>query len=217
MRRIAIIVSTLALLVAAAGVSPARTYAHGAYAQEPSPATETVTVQLDASTPAGTHVIGTLVVQRTAGSTETGLEFRGTVDGNPATATAKATERWQGGDSAEITVTEITSWDVPLPRPQLMTVKLAAAGPNLITVNGIPVATNAPLAAPGSGNSSYVVTSPLQGLGEITFLPRTGAGPVVGDPLLVVALLVFGIPLLALMGLLVGKIRTRLHNTVADM
>ena len=210
MRRIAIIVSTLALLVAVVAVAPAATFA-----PEPSPATATLTLQLDGSTPAGTHVIGTLVVQRTAGSTEISLEFRGTVDGHPATATAKATERWQGSDSAEIAVTEITSWDAPLPRPGPMTIQLAQAGSNLITVNGVPLATDAPLAAPGSGNRSYVITNPLQGQGEVTFLPRTGEGPAMGNPLLVVALLVFGIPLLALSVMAGGKLRGLVRDTAA--
>jgi hypothetical protein len=194
-------------MAAVVAVSPAPTFA------EPSPVTETVTVQVDGTTPAGTHVIGTLVVQRTAGSTEIALEFRGTVDGNPAAATAKAVEKWQGNDSAEITVTEITSWDAPLPRPDLMTVQLAEAGPNLITVNGIPMATDAPLAAPGSGSASYVITNPLQGLGQVTYLPRTGEGPAMGNPLLVVALLVFGIPVLALSAMAASKLRGLMRKT----
>src|SRR4051794_39212771 len=115
--------------------------------------TETVTMQVDVTLPSGTHVVGTVVAKRTIinpSETDTELTFNGTINGYPASATATAVERWSDDGHATIEITKITSWkarDVDQPPP--MDLVIAQAGPGLITVNGVPVAMDGQLQAPG--------------------------------------------------------------------
>ncbi len=178
----------------------------GAGAQAAKSNTETVTIQVDAATPTGVHVTGTLVVTRALGTGQAGLKFNGTIEGKPASATANATEVWSGSGKSAINVTEITSWNASVPKPALMKIELSQAGPGVILFNGVPMATSADLVAPGSGNISYVVTNPGKGVDTITMLPRTGEGVTQSDPLMIAGFLVIIGPLMVLLGIALSKI-----------
>lgn len=180
----------------------------GARAQNNRSATEFVTIQLDATTLTGTHIAGSLVIERVVGTGTARLDFNGTIDGAPALAAANATETWNGSDSAVVAITEITSWNAPIPRPQAMSIKLSQVGGGLVTLNGIPLAVSAPLAPPGSGNLSYVATTPNQGEIPITFLPKTGQGGAGTEPLLIVGFLVSFVPLTVGLGVVFNKLGT---------
>ena len=174
--------------------------------------TETVTIQLDFTTPNGVQVTGTIVAERQMGTaTLTEATFNGMVNGQPASATATGGEKWSGNTVAEFDLTSFTQWNVGLDRPGPMKIVVAQAAPGLVTINGIPMAIDGNLAAPGMGRTSYKVTNPGQSTGEIVFLPKTGDGSVLASPLLIVTLMIGpGIVLVLLSGLLrrLGKRET---------
>ncbi|MEP6776722.1 MAG: hypothetical protein ABJA50_14100 [Chloroflexota bacterium] len=167
---------------------------------------EYVTVQIDGATPTGVHIVGTLVVRRTLSTGEANLSFNGTVEGQPASASAIASETWAGTGKDELNVTSITSWNAPVPQPSLMNVHLSQVGPGLLTINGIPMATSAELLPPGSGNQTYVVTNPGVGEDSVAFLPQTGSGGAMLDPLMIAMFLVTIGPLLVVVGIVISKI-----------
>ncbi len=178
----------------------------GAGAQAAKFNTEIVTLQIDASTPTGTHVIGALVVTRSLDTGQATLKFNGTIDGKPASATANATETWFGNGKSAFAITEITSWNALVPKPELITIELSQAGPGVILFNGVPMAASADLVAPGSGNLSYVVTNSGKGEDSITMLPKTGYGSTQSDPLMIAGFLVVIGPLMLLVGVLLSKV-----------
>lgn len=165
---------------------------------------ETVTILLDFTTPNGVQVTGTIVAKRQMGTaTLTEATFNGMVNGQPASATATGGEKWSGNTVAEFDLTSFTQWNVGLARPGPMKIVVSQAAPGLVTINGIPMAIDGNLAAPGMGRTSYKVTNPGQSTGEIVFLPRTGDGAVLASPLMIVALMIGpGILLVLLSGLL---------------
>jgi hypothetical protein len=207
MSRIARIASPIVLLMLAATMFTGHAWAQAA-------STETVTIQLDSTTPMGTHLIGALVIKRTVGTGQAALSFDGTINGLPASATANATETWPSGDRGEITVTEITSWNASVPRPNAMKVELAQVGPGVVTINGIPMAASGAIRPPGSGSATYTVTNPGQGTDPLSLLPKTGDGGVLADPLLVVGFLVAIGPALVVLGTLLGKLAGLRGTTV---
>jgi hypothetical protein len=117
-----------------------------------------------------------------------------------------------------IEITSINSWNVPLGRPNPVTINISQTSPEVVSVNGVPVAINRPLKAActgdqgtiaggqnqnGSGPLAYVLTNPGQGSGQVVLLPNTGDGPIFFNPLTIVAMLITpGIFLVLVSGLL---------------
>ncbi len=178
-------------------------------------ATETVTIQVNITTPDGTTFIGTVVAHRqdtTPVTTE--LTFNGTVNGVPTKATATATEEWSSDGQAHIVITNLQKvGSAPLtglsslskgaavlaaPLARDVDVILMQPSPNLISVNGIPLAIDGQMTKPFTigGRAAYVVTMPGQGSTQIAVLPRTGNSGLILTPLLLGSLLVgFGLVL----------------------
>lgn len=173
---------------------------------------ETVTVQVDVRTPAGTQITGTIVAQRTCSdnnTTLTDLTFNGMVNGQPASASANGTETWSGNSTAEFNLGTVTAWSIPLTRPTALKLNIAQTGPGLISVNGVPVAIDGDLMAPCGGKTHYTVTNAGQNTGQIVLLPNTGAGPIWANPLFIVALMVVPGILMILLSSLVRKVGER--------
>jgi hypothetical protein len=165
------------------------------------------------TTPGGTSIVGTVVGKRQCSDpVRTELSFNGMINGSPASATASATERWSDDSNAVIDVTSIDSWSGPLGRPNPITLHVSQTSPGIVTVNGVPVAINGQLKAActsdtGSGDGgaslAYVFTNPGQGSGQVVLLPNTGEGPMLFNPLVIVAMLITpGIILVMLSSLL---------------
>ena len=195
MNRFMRLISVLALstfLVAAAPLSV------GAQAQ-----TETVTILVDFTTPAGTQITGTVVgVRQCSDSTLTDLTFSGMVNGQLANASASVVEHWAGNSSARFDRIEIREWRVGLERPGATELLLVQTAPGLLSVNGVPVAVDGELVAPCGGRTSYTLTNPGRGTQDIVLLPATGGGSLLSDPLVIVMLMVSpGIVLVLLSGL----------------
>lgn len=152
---------------------------------------ETITVQINATTPAGTRIIGTAVAKRRCGAaTLTDLMFNGTINGLPASAAATATERWSSNSVGELTVNEPTEWNMAsLGKPDGLTLNVVQTAPGLITVNGVPMAIDGDLMSPCGGRTTYLVTNPGQGATQVVFLPRTGDGPLALHPLVIVGMM----------------------------
>ena len=139
--------------------------------------TETVIIQIDGQTPAGTSVIGTVVLKRNCSANETKSEasFNGMMNGQPATFSGAVIERWLGNGTEEI---EVLSTDIKgivhgnVPVRKILLVQLA---PNSISLDGIPVAINGTWEPPCGGRTSYVVTNAGQGTRSILQLPNTAA------------------------------------------
>src|SRR5881392_2020336 len=69
---------------------------------------EVVSIQVNITTPGGMTVIGTVVARRSLGAQiSTDLAFNGMINGQPASATATATEHWLGGGKEDIDITSI--------------------------------------------------------------------------------------------------------------
>jgi hypothetical protein len=140
--------------------------------------TEIVTVQLSGRTPLGTGVIGTVVVNRTCDSVVTSdVVFNGTVNGLPARFTGKVIERWLGPGREEIEVLSTTLNGLVLNLPPIRTFNLTQTSPNLIFLDGLPIAINGNLEPPCSGRLSYIVTNVGQATAPITSLPNTANLP----------------------------------------
>lgn len=158
--------------------------------------TETVTIQVNTTTPGGTRVIGTVTAVRHLGNpVQTDITFRGMVNGAPVTVSASGTEQWSGGGStalrinsvgaapasgdlsASFSITSVSNWPAAIPQPPLpFGMDLAQSG-GVATLNGVPLAISGPLPAPGSGNVNLTITNAGQGPTTIDKLPNTGAGP----------------------------------------
>ena len=166
--------------------------------------TETISIQVNTTTPGGVSVIGTVVARRTLGGiVDTRLTFNGMIDGAPASLAAEATERWSSDGQAMIEITNISNWEASIPQPSVITLNVSQSGPGLVAINGVPVAMDGLLAAPGSGRTTYTVTAPGQGTAQIVALPNTGMGFSPIDPLLIVGLLITpGLALVLLSSLL---------------
>src|SRR5947209_15401793 len=100
MSQIARKLGALALLFVAVVAFPAGAFASTTHANLTTP--ETITIQVDVTTPTNTTVVGTVLVKRTPGTNVVDIEFNGTVNGKQAHATAKATETW--GDNSQDTI-----------------------------------------------------------------------------------------------------------------
>jgi hypothetical protein len=189
-------------------------------------ATETVTIQVNVTTPDGTSVIGTVVAHRQATTPVTAaLSFTGMVNGAPTRAEATATEEWSSDSQAHIVLSNLkilasapqmrlvsysrSAANSAVALPTDLDVNLTQQGPNLISVNGIPLAIDGLMTKPFGGRLAYVVTMPGQGNSQIGVLPRTGGGNPVQNPLLIVGLLlVSGLALVGASGL-ARKVSTR--------
>lgn len=162
--------------------------------------TETVTIEVNTTTPGGVPIIGTVVVHRTGdAAVQSAVSFNGMVNGAPTSAQATATENWSSDGQAQITINEITGWNSTVPQPANLTINLSQTSAGVVSVNGIPVAIDGLLQMPFTGRTSYSVTSAGGGSHQIDTLPRTGAGPLAINPLLIVGLLIAsGLVLMAL-------------------
>ena len=139
---------------------------------------ETVTILVDFTTPTGTTILGTIVGHRIVDvPTTTEYTFTGTVNGLPAHASATVTERWADDGHAQIEVTALPDWQIPGVDPTVRQFSVVQIAKNLITVNGLPVAIDGNLQAPGGGRTTYIATNPGRGPLEILALPNTGVGP----------------------------------------
>lgn len=171
-------------------------------------ATETVTIQVNVTTPDGTSVIGTVVAHRQATSPVTAaLSFTGMVNGAPTRAEGTATEEWSSDGQAHIVISNLkmlasaphmslvsysrSAANSVVALPTELDVTLTQQSTNLISVNGIPLAIDGLMTKPFAvgGRTAYVVTMPGQGSSPISVLPRTGDGNLFLNPLLIVGLL----------------------------
>lgn len=200
------IASFIALGMLALSLAPT-----GAQAQQ-AVRSETVTVQVDVRTPAGTQITGTIVAQRKcsdSSSALTDLAFNGMVNGQPASASATGTETWSGNSTAEFNLISVSAWSIPLTKPSTLKLNIAQTAPGLISVNGVPVAIDGDLMAPCGGKTHYTVTNAGQSTGQIVLLPKTGAGPIWANPLFIVVLLVVPGTLMLVLSSLVRKMGER--------
>ncbi len=198
MNKVMKLASALVLSLFALSFAPVGASAQGAVS-------ETVTVQINANTPAGTRIIGTAVARRHCGTaTLTDLKCNGTINGLPASAAASATERWTSNSTGEVTVNRPTEWNMGgLGKPGGFTLNVVQTSPGLITVNGVPMAIDGDLKAPCGGRTTFLVTNPGQGEAQVVFLPHTGDGPLALHPLVIVGLLLVpGVFLVVLSSLL---------------
>jgi len=138
--------------------------------------TETVTIQINGDLPTGTSVIGTVVLQRTCGSSTTSnVTFNGMVNGHSAQFTGTVHENWLGNGKEEIEVLSTNLKGLVLGSSPLRKVLLAQTGANTVTVDGIPAAIDGTLEQPCSGRTSYTVTNIGQGSRAIKELPNTAS------------------------------------------
>jgi hypothetical protein len=142
--------------------------------------TETVTVQVSGQTPLGTAVIGTIVLQRTCGSSTTSnVTFNGMVNGHPARFTGTVRENWLGNGKEEVEVLSTDLKGLVLGASPLRKILLVQTGANTIAVDGIPVAIDGTLVQPCGGRTSYTVTNVGQGARTIQQLPNTASTQIV--------------------------------------
>lgn len=153
--------------------------------------TEVVTIQVNGTTPLGTRVLGTIVVNRSCAATVTAdVTFNGTVNGRPARFSGKVIERWLGPGHEQVEVIATDLRGLVLGKSALRTFTLLQSGPNLVLIDGLPVAIDGTLAPPCSGRLSYLVTNAGQQSLPIARLPNTaGAPPAANLVLLSLALL----------------------------
>lgn len=165
--------------------------------------TETITVQVNTTTPNGTSVIGTLTVVRHLGTPIlSDLSFDGMVNGKPVSVAASGIENWPGSSasalrintaglapvatnpSAAFSITSVSKWNAPIAQPALpFQMALDQSSPGLVTINGVPLALSGPLPVPGSGDMTLSVANAGKGPTQIANLPNTGAGPGAITPL----------------------------------
>jgi hypothetical protein len=138
---------------------------------------EVVTVLLDVTTPAGTAVLGTLVVARGC-TAETSAEyvFNGTVNGLPAAAEAAGSEHWGADGHVDVTITAVHNWSIAGITPNILNIAVWQTAPGLLAINGIPLAVDQVLQPPCSSPTSYTVRNAGAGQLSIMSLPNTGAG-----------------------------------------
>ncbi|MDP9314590.1 MAG: hypothetical protein M3R24_27550 [Chloroflexota bacterium] len=152
---------------------------------------ETITAQVNITTPGGTKIIGTVVGQRALGATvSTDWSFAGMVNGVPAKAAGTAVERWNGNASATLELTSISEWQAPAPKPALISVPVTQVGSGVASVAGIPFAIGGALPVPGQGSMSFAVTNSGQGSKPITQLPNTAGMPLLFHPFVLTGILV---------------------------
>jgi hypothetical protein len=143
-------------------------------AAQQSPRTETVVVQLSGRTPAGTSVIGTIVARRTcANVVTTAVSFNGMVNGLPARFSAQVIERWLGPGREDVEVISTDLRGIVNGLSPIRTYRLSQSSPNLIFLDGVPVAIDGLLQEPCSGRLTYIVTNAGQLNLPITSLPNT--------------------------------------------
>jgi hypothetical protein len=193
MNRIKRIAGIMILTLLAVTIAPV-----GVMAQ-PASGNETVTILVDVRTLTGTQITGTITAQRQcggSGTTFTALSFNGMVNGQPASASANGTETWSSNNAIEFELGTITAWKVPLTKPARLNLTIVQTTPDLISVNGVPVAIDGMLAAPCGGKTRYTVTNAGQSTELIVLLPKTGSGPIWAHPLFIMTMMV--VPGLAL-------------------
>jgi hypothetical protein len=137
-------------------------------------ARETVTIQINGRTPAGTSIIGVVVAKRTCGAiVESDVTFNGMVNGHPATFSGRVIERWLGDGQEEIEVLSTDLAGLVVGKLPVRKILIAQTGANLITVEGLPVAIDGTLEPPCSGRTAYTATNAGQGTRAILSLPNT--------------------------------------------
>jgi hypothetical protein len=147
------------------------------------PERELVTVLVDVTTPAGTAVVGTLVVMRGC-TAETSAEylFNGTVNGLPAAAEAAGREHWGADGHVDVTITAVRNWTIAGVSPDILNVTVLQTAPGLLAINGVPLAVDQVLQPPCSGPTSYMARNAGAGQLSIMSLPNTGAGSNLAQP-----------------------------------
>jgi hypothetical protein len=146
-------------------------------------ARETVTIQINGRTPAGTSVIGVVVAKRSCGATvESEVTFNGMVNGLPAAFTGKVIERWLGDGKEEVEVISTDLAGLVVDKLPVRKILVAQTSANLIMVDGLPVAIDGKLEPPCSGRTAYTATNAGQGVRPILRLPNTGSSTDVESP-----------------------------------
>ena len=139
-------------------------------------ARETVTIQINGRTPAGTSVIGVVVAKRSCGATvESDVTFNGMVNGLPAAFSGRVIERWLGDGKEEVEVISTDLAGLVVGKLPVRKILVTQTGPNLITVDGLPVAIDGKLEPPCSGRTAYTATNAGQGAQTILALPNTAS------------------------------------------
>jgi LPXTG-motif cell wall-anchored protein len=167
---------TFVLILLVLALSGPSLYPQATNAQQANPPTEIVTLQTDATSPTGTHVTGTVLIKRYAGSPVTDdVTFTGMINGAPATAHVIGSESWKSANEADFTIVSILDWPAGVPKPSVpLTLDVVQTSPGLITVNGVPFAISGQLKPVGSGDANFVITNPGAGTQPISILPSTG-------------------------------------------
>ena len=206
MNRITRIAGIMILALLAAAIAPV-----GVMAQ-PTSGSETVTVLVDVRTLARTQITGTITAQRqcsSSGTTFTDLNFNGMVNGQPASASATGTETWSSNNTVEFDLGTVTAWKVPLTKPTSLKLSIVQTTPDLISVNGVPVAIDGVLMAPCGGKTRYTVTNAGQSTDVIVLLPKTGSGPIWAHPLFIMTMMVLPGIILIVVSSMLRKIAKR--------
>jgi hypothetical protein len=137
---------------------------------------ETVTIQINGRTPAGTSVIGVVVAKRSCGATvESDVTFNGMVNGLPAAFSGRVIERWLGNGREEIEVISTDLAGLVVGKLPVRKILVAQTGANLVTVEGLPVAIDGTLEPPCGGRTAYTATNAGQGARTILALPNTAS------------------------------------------
>lgn len=140
--------------------------------------TETIVIQLSGRTPAGTSVIGTIVARRTCDAiVTTAVSFNGMVNGLPARFSGQVIERWLGPGREDIEVLSTDLRGIVNGLSPIRTYRLTQNSPNLIFLDGVPIAIDGTLQEPCSGRLTYIVTNVGQVNLPITSLPNTSGLP----------------------------------------
>jgi hypothetical protein len=114
------------------------------------------------------------VVQRTCDNVITSdVVFNGTVNGLPARFSGKVIERWLGPGRQEVEVLSTDLNGLVINLPPIRTFTLTQTSPNIVFLDGLPIAINGTLEEPCSGRLSYIVTNIGQATAPITSLPNT--------------------------------------------
>jgi uncharacterized Zn-binding protein involved in type VI secretion len=146
-------------------------------------ARETVTIQINGRTPAGTSVIGVVVARRSCGATvESEVTFNGMINGLPAAFSGKVIEHWLGDGKEEVEVISTDLAGLVVAKLPVRKILVAQAGANLVTVEGLPVAIDGVLEPPCGGRTSYTATNAGQGVRTILTLPNTASNTDVEGP-----------------------------------
>jgi hypothetical protein len=153
---------------------------------------EIITINTDITTPTGSQLTGTFVVQRDVSSGRATWTFSGMLNGKPVAANGATVERWSTSGTGTVELTAITAPGITLSSLPVRTITISVGNNGLITLLGVPLAISGPIRPPGAGNAIIYVTNAGRGARQITSLPNTAGDAPVSPELVAGSLLLAG-------------------------